>query len=117
MANLVEMPTAVMGGFDQEYLSLPQDVLISVMKKHQRYFPVRSVRTQSSASLLPYFIAIRNGDDLYIDTVRQGNEHVLGARFADANFFVREDVKQPLEAYRPRALRTHLPYQARLDAG
>src|SRR4030095_10039918 len=50
--------------------------------------------------LLPHFIAIRNGDDIGIDTVREGNEHVLGARFADANFFVREDVKQPLEYYR-----------------
>jgi glycyl-tRNA synthetase len=71
-------------------------VLISVMKKHQRYFPV-----QKNGNLLPHFIAIRNGDDIGIDLVRQGNEHVLGARFADANFFVREDLKQPLEAYRP----------------
>jgi glycyl-tRNA synthetase len=101
VANLIEMPTAVMGGFDREYLSLPRDVLISVMKKHQRYFPVqRMVGTQDPASLLPHFIAIRNGDDLHIDIVREGNEHVLGARFADANFFVREDVKQPLEYYR-----------------
>ena len=97
VTNLVEMPTAVMGGFEQEYLSLPQDVLISVMKKHQRYFPV-----QKNGKLLAYFIAVRNGDDLYIDIVRQGNEHVLGARFADANFFVREDVKQSHESYRPR---------------
>ncbi|MGE5464989.1 MAG: glycine--tRNA ligase subunit beta, partial [Syntrophothermus sp.] len=102
VANLVELPTAVMGGFDPQYLSLPRDVLISVMKKHQRYFPVQKVRTQGSASLLPHFIAIRNGDDLYIDIVREGNEHVLGARFADANFFVREDVKQPYESYRPK---------------
>src|SRR5262245_29248064 len=79
------------------------------MKKHQRYFPVEGLRSkvqgQSSNSqpsnLLPNFIAIRNGDDIGIDIVRQGNEHVLGARFADANFFVREDLKQPLEAYRP----------------
>jgi len=85
-----------MGGFDREYLSLPRDVLISVMKKHQRYFPV-----QKNGNLLAHFIAIRNGDDIGIDIVRQGNEHVLGARFADANFFVREDLKQPLDAYRP----------------
>jgi glycyl-tRNA synthetase len=98
VTNLVEMPTAVMGAFDHEYLSLPRDVLISVMKKHQRYFPVSS---RQSSNLLPHFIAIRNGDDIGIDLVRQGNEHVLGARFADANFFVREDLKQPLEAYRP----------------
>ena len=100
VANLVEMPTAVMGGFAEEYLSLPRDVLISVMKKHQRYFPV-STQSVRSSRLLPHFIAIRNGDDIGIDLVRQGNEHVLGARFADANFFVREDLKQPLEAYRP----------------
>ncbi len=103
VTNLIEMPTAVMGGFDQEYLSLPRDVLISVMKKHQRYFPVqRAGRQQHAASLLPHFIAIRNGDDIGIDTVRQGNEHVLGARFADANFFVREDAKLKLEEYRPK---------------
>ena len=98
VANLVEMPTALMGGFDKESLSLPRDVLVSVMKKHQRYFPVSGLQ---SSNLLPHFIAIRNGDDIGIDIVRQGNEHVLGARFADANFFVREDLKQPLEAYRP----------------
>jgi glycyl-tRNA synthetase len=97
VTNLVEMPTAVMGGFEQEYLSLPRDVLISVMKKHQRYFPV-----QKNGKLMAHFVAVRNGDDLFLDIVRQGNEHVLGARFADANFFVREDVKQPSEAYRPK---------------
>ena len=114
VTNLVEMPTAVMGGFEEEFLSLPRDVLISVMKKHQRYFPVEkksNVASQKSSdratldvrpmTLLPHFIAIRNGDDIGIDLVRQGNEHVLGARFADANFFVREDLKQPLDAYRP----------------
>ena len=95
VTNLIEMPTAVMGGFNEEFLQLPKDVLISVMKKHQRYFPV-----QKNGKLLPHFIAIRNGDDIGIDIVRQGNEHVLGARFADANFFVREDLKHPLEYYR-----------------
>ncbi|MBX3036148.1 MAG: glycine--tRNA ligase subunit beta [Anaerolineales bacterium] len=97
VANLVEMPTAVMGGFNQEFLELPRDVLISVMKKHQRYFPV-----QKNGKLLAHFVAIRNGDDIGVDTVREGNEHVLGARFADANFFVREDVKLKLEEYRPK---------------
>jgi glycyl-tRNA synthetase len=103
VTNLVEMPTAFMGAFDKEYLSLPRDVVISVMKKHQRYFPVQraAVETEHAPSLLlPHFIAVRNGDDLHIDIVREGNEHVLGARFADANFFVREDIKQPLEHYR-----------------
>jgi glycyl-tRNA synthetase len=118
VADLVEMPTAIMGGFPEKYLELPRDVLISVMKKHQRYFPVESQSGGLSSSarsprdvskpaveaprkLLPYFIAIRNGDDLHLDIVRQGNEHVLNARFADADFFVREDVKRPLEEYRP----------------
>ncbi len=120
VANLVEKPTAVMGGFDPEFLQLPRDVLISVMKKHQRYFPVQKMSSvpvsrgtgqldtgqrdteQRDTSLLPYFIAIRNGDDLHLDLVRQGNEHVLGARFADANFFVREDLKHKLEDFRPK---------------
>jgi glycyl-tRNA synthetase len=110
VANLVEMPTAVMGGFDPEFLQLPRDVLISVMKKHQRYFPVESQKSKVESptfdlrpsTLLPNFIAIRNGDDLHMDIVRQGNEHVLGARFADANFFVREDLKLKLEDFRPK---------------
>ncbi|MBL8097856.1 MAG: glycine--tRNA ligase subunit beta [Anaerolineales bacterium] len=124
VANLVEMPTAVMGGFNEEFLGLPRDVLISVMKKHQRYFPVQRVGAtlqaqlvassgkdgsqsntrlaQGESPLLAHFVAVRNGDDIGIDTVREGNEHVLGARFADANFFVREDVKLKLEEYRPK---------------
>lgn len=107
VANLIELPTAVMGGFDKEYLTLPRDVLISVMKKHQRYFPIESPSptgggARGEGELLPYFIAIRNGDDIGLDIVRQGNEHVLGARFADANFFVREDLKLKLEEYRPK---------------
>jgi glycyl-tRNA synthetase len=56
----------------------------------------------TASTLLPHFIAIRNGDDLHVDTVREGNEHVLGARFADANFFVREDVKLKIQDYRPK---------------
>jgi glycyl-tRNA synthetase len=115
VTNLVEKPTAVLGSFNAEFLSLPRDVLISVMKKHQRYFPVEKVSgapvsgarsdvtpdTQKRDTvLLPHFIAIRNGDSEHLETVQHGNEHVLGARFADANFFVREDLKYPLEHYR-----------------
>ena len=116
VTNLVEMPTAVLGGFNADFLALPRDVLISVMKKHQRYFPVQGLKVEglkvksedqpatiqpsNLPTLLPYFIAIRNGDSEYLETVKHGNEHVLGARFADANFFVREDVKEPLEFYR-----------------
>jgi glycyl-tRNA synthetase len=139
VTNLIEMPTAVMGGFNEEFLSLPRDVLISVMKKHQRYFPIQRVGAtlqaqsvvssgkdssqsntksgQGESPLLPHFIAIRNGDDIHIDTVREGNEHVLGARFADANFFVREDVKLKLEEYRPKlsSLTFHTKLGSMLD--
>jgi glycyl-tRNA synthetase len=118
VTNLIEMPTAVMGGFNEEFLSLPRDVLISVMKKHQRYFPVQPATLNVERStLLPHFIAIRNGDDLHTDIVRQGNEHVLGARFADANFFVREDIKLKLVEYRPKlaALTFHTKLGSMLD--
>ncbi len=98
VTNLVEHPTALLGSFDAAHLALPRDVLISVMKKHQRYFPVE---TPDGAALLPHFIAVRNGDKRHLDLVREGNEHVIRARFADAAFFVREDVKQKLEDFRP----------------
>jgi len=114
VTNLVEKPTAVLGSFDADFLALPRDVLISVMKKHQRYFPVVANSPSNAASLRPYFIAIRNGDEQYLEVVRQGNEHVLNARFADANFFVREDVKLPLEAYRERL--AQLIFQTKLGS-
>ncbi len=111
--DLVEAPTALLGSFDPAYLKLPREVLISVMKKHQRYFPVvsdgKSALVSAAASpqadgelLLPYFIAVRNGDTTGLDLVRDGNEHVIRARFADADFFVRDDLKKPLEAFLPR---------------
>ncbi len=99
VTNLVEVPTALLGSFDHVYLELPREVLISVMKKHQRYFPVVD---SSQGKLLPYFIAVRNGDDRHIDTVTAGNEHVIRARFADAAFFVQEDRIKPLESYLPK---------------
>ncbi len=110
VANLVEHPMPFLGTFGEEYLSLPKDVLISVMKKHQRYFPIERQKVESSGSnkdgqqstLLPYFVVVRNGDSQGLDLVRQGNEHVVRARFADANFFVREDLKHKLEDFRPR---------------
>ena len=107
VANLVEMPTPLLGSFEKEFLTLPEDVLISVMKKHQRYFPINHPTSPTGKAaggngLLPYFVVIRNGDSQDLDLVRQGNEHVVRARFADANFFVREDVKHKLEEFRPR---------------
>jgi glycyl-tRNA synthetase len=97
VTNLVERPTALLGSFDDAHLALPRDVLIAVMKKHQRYFPV-----EQDGRLMPHFIAVRNGDSRHLDLVREGNEHVIRARFADADFFVREDVKHTLEDFRPR---------------
>jgi glycyl-tRNA synthetase len=122
VANLVEKPTAVLGEFKGEFLGLPREVLISVMKKHQRYFPVEGSKLkvkekqskEQPSTLLPYFIAIRNGDSEHLDIVRQGNEHVLNARFADADFFVSEDVKRPLEEYRPQL--STLIFQSKLGS-
>ena len=97
VANLVEQPTVLLGSFDAEYLKLPREVLVAVMRRHQRYFPV-----EKDGVLLPHFIAVRNGGAQHLDTVVQGNEHVLRARFSDAAYFVKRDRMQPLEAYIPR---------------
>lgn len=97
VTNLVEAPTAFRGNFDPEYLALPKEVLISVMKKHQRYFPL-----QKGEKLLPYFIAVRNGNDQHLDVVADGNAQVIRARFADASFFIKEDLQKPLADYLPR---------------
>jgi glycyl-tRNA synthetase len=99
VANLVERPTALLGCFEPEYLALPQDVLITVMKKRQRYFPLVRMET---GELMPWFVAVRNGDDLHLDVVREGNEDVLRARFADAKFFYDHDTGRPLESFLAR---------------
>lgn len=93
--NLVEYPTVFIGSYEEAYLQLPADVLIISMKEHQRYFPVRS----KSNALLPYFIGVRNGDGQALDTVIKGNEKVLRARLADAEFFYEEDQKQDIDFY------------------
>ena len=96
VVNLVEYPKAVVGKFAPEYLKIPQEVLITAMRAHQRYFPV----FEEKGSLLPYFIAISNGTrDDYLDNVRAGNERVLRARLADARFFFAEDCKLALADY------------------
>lgn len=92
VTQLLEYPTALCGSFAQEYLRLPKEVLITPMREHQRYFPVVSMEGQ----LLNKFITVRNGTDDFLDTVREGNEKVLRARLADAEFFYVEDLKIPL---------------------
>lgn len=98
VTNLVERPVAIRGDFDEAYLELPREVLVTVMRKHQRYFAVEN----EQGDLLPHFIVIRNGDEEHIDKVRNGNEHVLIARYADAQFFFNADRSQHLENYLPR---------------
>ena len=121
VANLVEKPMPLLGSFKEEFLALPEDVLISVMKKHQRYFPIRLARRWEQdgecSALLPNFVIVRNGDEQGLDLVRQGNEHVVGARFADANFFVREDLKHKSGGFPPAPGHADLPEETRLDAG
>ncbi|MBE9507417.1 MAG: glycine--tRNA ligase subunit beta, partial [Chloroflexi bacterium] len=115
VTNLVEQPTSLLGHFEEEYLRLPADVLIAVMKKHQRCFPVvDGDGGKGEASLRPYFIAVRNGGDEHLDIVRHGNEEVIRARFADADYFYREDIRQPLEEFLPH-LGT-LTFQERLGS-
>ena len=87
--NLVEYPTALYGAFDDSFLQLPEEVLITSMKEHQRYFPVKNREGQ----LLPYFVTVRNGDHRHLEKVAKGNEKVLRARLADAAFFFAEDKK------------------------
>ena len=96
--QLVETPTAFLGSFDESYLKLPVEVLVSVMRKHLRYFPV----WKNEDELLPNFISVRNGNDKNIDIVKDGNEQVIRARFADADFFIKEDSKNKLEDLLPR---------------
>lgn len=95
VTNLVEQPTAVLGHFDKASLDLPRDVLVTVMRKHQRYFAV-----EKNGALLPVFITVRNGDDQHTDEVADGNAHVIKARFKDADFFYKADTGQTLETYR-----------------
>lgn len=92
---IVEYPTAFYGEFDESYLSLPKEAIITPMKEHQRYFPV----LDADGKLLNKFITVRNGDSYAIDNVKRGNEKVLDARLSDALFFYHEDTKKPLEAY------------------
>lgn len=93
VTHLVEAPAAMLGEFDAQYLDLPREVLVAVMKKHQRYFPL-----EKKAKLINAFIALGNGA---IDkkAVIAGNEDVIRARFADAAYFVERDRQRSLESF------------------
>ena len=110
VTNLVEYPVALRGSFDQRFLSLPRDVLISSMREHQKYFSV----VDAQGTLLPYFIVVTNNQVLNPQVVVKGNERVLSARLADARFFFDEDRKTTL-AERVMGLK-HVVYQAKLGS-
>ncbi len=95
---LVEYPTALCGRFEEKYLQLPPEAVITPMRDHQRYFPVKD----DAGKLLPLFITVRNGGKEYLETVQHGNERVLRARLADAQFFFDEDRKKSLEEHREK---------------
>ena len=95
---LVEYPTALCGNFEEKYLQLPPEAVITPMRDHQRYFPVKT----ADGKLLPLFITVRNGGKEYLETVQHGNERVLRARLADAQFFFDEDCKKSLEEHREK---------------
>ena len=95
---LVEYPTALCGKFEEKYLKLPAEAVITPMRDHQRYFPVKT----EAGALLPLFITVRNGGSDYLDVVQHGNERVLKARLEDAQFFFDEDRKKSLEEHREK---------------
>ncbi len=98
VTNLVERPTALLGRFDESSLKLPREVLITVMRDKQRYFAIENAQGE----LLAHFITVRNGDADHLDLVAHGNEQVLRARFADAEYFYSKDTQKRLADFLPR---------------
>ncbi|HEY6445553.1 MAG TPA: glycine--tRNA ligase subunit beta [Acidobacteriaceae bacterium] len=95
VTNLTEWPSVVTGSFDREFLQLPEEVLVTVMRDHQKYFAVEN----AEGRLEPWFLTVLNThpEENGIETIRRGNERVLRARFSDARFFWTVDRKTPLE--------------------
>lgn len=116
VTNLIEWPSAVVGEFDPEFLSLPPEVITTVMVTHQRYFPIfKAISAQPGVSeqqsvnqseavntLLPHFITVSNGNPAKSDVIAAGNERVIRARLADGQFFYKADLTKPLESYLPQ---------------
>jgi glycyl-tRNA synthetase beta chain len=97
VTNLVEAPTVFSASFEDKFLNVPEPVLIETMVSHQKYFPLVD---RKSEMLIPEFIAVRNGSEKGLDSVRRGNERVLRARLNDAEFFYNKDLKRDFEDYR-----------------
>src|ERR1035437_3997512 len=92
VVNLTEYPSVMLGNFDAEFLALADEVLVTVMRDHQKYFAIEDV----SGKLLPHFLAVLNTDSDPQGLIRHGNERVLRARFNDARFFWESDQKRSL---------------------
>jgi glycyl-tRNA synthetase len=98
ITQLVESPVALLGRFEEKYLALPREVLVTVMRDKQRYFAVEG----QDGRLMAYFVAVRNGDDRHLEKVTHGNEQVLRARFSDADYFYSQDTRKTLADFLPR---------------
>ena len=92
VVNLTEFPGVLLGDFDPQFLELPEEVLVTVMRDHQKYFAVEHAK----GKLAPHFLAVLNTDGDHDGSIRHGNERVLRARFNDARFFWKTDQKQSL---------------------
>ena len=95
VVNLCEQPTVLVGTFDEEFLRVPEEIIVDAMLMHQRYFPLYD----GDGKLTNNFIVVSNGDPAHADTITGGNERVVRARLSDAKFFYEEDLKHPLETY------------------
>lgn len=95
VVNLCEQPTVLVGTFDEEFLRVPEEIIVDAMLMHQRYFPLYD----ADGKLTNNFIVVSNGDPAHADTITGGNERVVRARLSDAKFFYEEDLKHPLETY------------------
>lgn len=95
VVNLCEQPTVLVGAFDEEFLQVPEEIIVDAMLMHQRYFPLYD----ENGKLTNRFIVVSNGDPACAATIADGNERVVRARLSDAKFFYEEDLKRPLEAY------------------
>ncbi len=98
IAALNEFPVPITGNFDERYLALPKEVLITTMQINQKYFPVKN----SEGELLPHFITFSNIESTNPASIQSGNERVIMPRLADAEFFWNQDRKQPLSAHLPQ---------------
>jgi glycyl-tRNA synthetase beta chain len=107
---LNELPTVIQGDFDPAFLSLPDEILVTVMRDHQKYFAVE----KRNGELAPHFLAVINADNDSKGIIRAGHERVLRARFADARFFWETDQKCRLADYLPKLER--VTYESRLGS-